>query len=440
MQVPVPEFNGKINRYQLEILRKFDRKEFRFALLNWHRRARKTTLLLNVLIKECCKNPNKIYGYVAPTYTQAKGIVWNDPNMLNKYLPHEYVKRKNDSELLVEFVNGSLLVIRGGDNPDSIRGQDYEGIAGDEFALWKREVWEEILRPIITPNPDRWAIFAFTPKGLNHAYDYWIKSDKWDGWHKSLLRASDSGIIDLIELQKARNEMPETLYMQEFECEFLAGDEFALIKPVELEALKGITFVRDINRRIISCDPATGGDECVVQVIENSKVLEQMILHYNDTMKIVGELMVLSHKYSANDFAIDSIGIGQGIADRLSEMGKRVNAINSAEKADDPERFYNRRAEMWWYVMGQIQSRELSYPHDDVLRRQLCSVRYKVVNSNGQIKLEPKEETKKRLGASPDRADAFVYGVWGLKDVLGQGYPSVGYNFDNIAGGGRGGW
>ena len=410
-------FNDQIHRWQLEIFQKFDNKEFRFALLNWHRRARKTTLGLNILIRECCKNPNKVYGYIAPTYTQAKGIIWRDPNMLMKYLPPEpIIKRKNETELFVEFSNGSILAIKGADNPDSIRGQDYQGVFIDEWAMINKLIWEEILRPVITPDINRWAIFAFTPKGINHAHEYWINCDKWEGWYKSLLRASSSGLISQVELDKAKIEMPTALYQQEFECDFLVGEENTLINP-SLVALLQEDVHRNRSRIVVSCDPSLGGDECVIYVIDNGKVLETKIMHEHNTMVIAGEIELLMFKNKTNDCAVDVIGIGAGISDRLGELGKNVIAINSAEQANDKDRFANRRIEMWWYAMEQIQKREIPYPKDEELRRQLCSPKYKVVTSNGKVALEPKEDTKKTLGCSPDRADAFVYGLWALKEV-----------------------
>ena len=117
--------------------------------------------------------------------------------------------------------------------------------------------------------------------------------------------------------------------------------------------------------------------------------------------------------------AIDTIGIGKGIVDRLVELGCKVIPVNSAEKAANPLKHYNRRAEIWWHVMEQMFHRNIYRPEDPELCRQLTSVNYKVVNSNGQIKLEPKDETKKRLGQSPDRADAYVYGIWALQFVQG---------------------
>jgi hypothetical protein len=96
---------------------------------------------------------------------------------------------------------------------------------------------------------------------------------------------------------------------------------------------------------------------------------------------------------------------------------------------------------MWWYAMDQILKREVDYMIDPELRRQLSSVRYKVVNSNGQIKLEPKDETKKRLERSPDRADAFIYGLWALKDVVEYTpYMADILPLDNLMAGGRAGY
>ena len=406
-----------IHPWQIEVLKKFDEAAARFFILCWHRRARKTTLGLNLLIREADKNPRKVYGYIGPTYKQAKAIVWRDPNMLMRYLPPEIIARKNESELYVELLNGSIIVIKGADEPDSIRGQDYQGVFVDEWALMKDMVWTEILRPIITQDISRWAMFAFTPKGRNFVYDYWMKADVWPEWYKSFLPVSKSLLINNDELIKAQREIPAEMYAQEFECSFLADEESTLISSRSVEDLKDIKHYWKETKRVISCDPSQGGDECVIYAIENSEIRETKILHVKDTMVIAGEIAAMMHKHHTESACVDSIGIGAGIYDRLRELGKKVIGISSAEKAGDEERFYNCRAEMWWYVMEQIRDKKISYPIDLELRRELSFVRYRVVNSNGKIQLEPKADTKEVLGRSPDRADAFVYGIWALKDI-----------------------
>ena len=86
------------------------------------RKHGKTALALNKLIIETQLNPNKTFWYVAPTYRQAKEIVWKDPAMLPFYVPPEIVDRKNDSELTIYFKNGASISVKGADKPDSLRG------------------------------------------------------------------------------------------------------------------------------------------------------------------------------------------------------------------------------------------------------------------------------------------------------------------------------
>ena len=412
---PVEEF--KPHKWQYEVLRAFDAKLARFFMLCWHRRARKTTLLLNLLLRECVDNENSVYGYIGPTITQAKAIIWRDPNMLNKYLPRDEIKRINESELFVEFKNNSVFRIEGADRVDRLRGPDWRGVALDEWALMKREIWEEILRPVIAQASDRWAMFAFTPKGVNHAYEYWNKCASWKEWYKSLLPVSESNLIPIEQLKQARIEMSDVLYDQELECSFIAREEKSLITTEMIEALLGVELFPAETKHLIACDPSEGGDECVIQVFENEKVVEQVILHENNTMIISGNIQNLGFKYGTKNYAGDSIGCGKGIADDLQLKGWDVQAINSAESAFENTRFYNKRTELWWNASELIRSR-LVYPiTDEELKRQLVAPKYEVIDSNGKIRLEPKKYTKELLGRSPDRADCFIYGLWGLRNI-----------------------
>lgn len=428
IQVPVKEFQP--HKWGLDFLRTFDSRLARFFMLCWHRRARKTTHTLNLLIREAIRNPKKVYGYIAPTYVQGKSIVWRDPNMLKRYLPMEHVKNMNESELFVEFKNKSILAIKGSDKPDSIRGMDFEGVALDEFPLMKRAIWEEILRPIITQNKNRWAAFTFTPKGINHAHEYWQNALHWEGWYRSMLKASESNLLPADELKQAKIEMPGALYEQEMECSFVAREEKSLITSEMLEALEVVQLVSPEIKKLIACDPSEGGDECVIKAFKNTQCVEQRILHENDTMKIAGEMMLMAAQYGTINHAVDSIGVGSGIASRLRELKQNVIAIQSAEKANEPERFYNKRTEMWWYVSDLIRQKMHEPIGDHETKRQLVAPKYEVIDSNGKVKVEPKRYTKDILGRSPDRGDCHVYGIWALQYVDADGSkPEKSYNY-----------
>lgn len=196
--------------------------------------------------------------------------------------------------------------------------------------------------------------------------------------------------------------------------------ENVLISGLMLERLKEANIHPKDVRRVVSCDPSLGGDECVIYALENGKVIEEKILHERDPMKIAGHMQVVAHRWLCDDYAIDTTGgLGEAIASRIREQQRnaRVQSMSFAESASDDVHYANLRAELWWYTMTQIQDRLIPYPVDEELRRQLTAVRFKPVSSNGRIQLEPKDKTKKTLGRSPDRADAFVIGIYALQRV-----------------------
>jgi len=222
--------------------------------------------------------------------------------------------------------------------------------------------------------------------------------------------------LDGLEIMKKTK--PE-IYAQFVENDWnVSGDKFVIITNQMLEAIRGLRIQFPKLYKIISCDPAMGGDECVIYVLENGRRVDTKIMFERDTMKVAGELMMMAAKHKIEDFIIDTVGIGIGIADRLRELGKRVQFFNGAEKSNRPE-VVNMRDLAYWYTMNKIQDKEIEYPceGDEELRKQLVNVPYKVTNSKGQIKLLPKEQIKKELGRSPDRADCYVMGIYGLQYV-----------------------
>lgn len=227
---------------------------------------------------------------------------------------------------------------------------------------------------------------------------------------------------DFIEdLKRMEVEAPAHYKQYVLNSHDVSDDEFILISIKSVEALQGITHYQPKIKRIVACDPAMGGDECPIQIIENGEVIDQKILHENDSLKIASEVVMLGNKWDVDDFAIDSIGVGKGVADAVNELtakfGKTTYYVNSAEVAHDDSNFKNKRSEMWFYVMKEILDKKIPYPKDEELRRQLTALRYEPLKFKGKLKLEDKQITKARLGCSPDRADAFVYGLYHLQFV-----------------------
>lgn len=137
----------------------------RYKVINAGRRAGKTMLMALKMIDFGSRHSNKNIWYVAPTYRQAKQIVWE---MLKQMLPKELVSKWNETELTIQLKTGSKISLKGADNPDSLRGVSIDLIIFDEVAFFARwdEVWK-IFRPTLADSKaDTW--FISTPNGFNH--------------------------------------------------------------------------------------------------------------------------------------------------------------------------------------------------------------------------------------------------------------------------------
>ena len=424
IEIPVPRFTKAAHKHQIAAMRAFDQGRARFAHLIWHRRGRKTSLALNLMIREALKHPRSTYRHILPKRTQAEEVVWNDPNMLFSYLPPRETGlwKANISNLTILFRNGSRIVLDGADKlADARRGIGGDGFVLDEWAFHENAyVYDGLIQPILTESKAKWCWFITTFNGVNHAYDmyYAAVTAKSPDTYTDMMRASESGVLPQIELDRSRKSMPNSMYLQEFECEPLTGDNSILIQPAHVERLKTIQHGFADVRRIVSIDPAFGGDACVLMFIENTKVVDKQILHPDRTEEIVGAGVVTGSRWNTRNFIVDEIGIGRGVADGLNAIdGNFVQSFNSSEKSDQTDPLLlNLRAEAWWYTSQEIREGRVAPIEDAETRKQLCGVLFKVAGS-GAIQMEDKAQVRKRIGRSPDEADAYVMGQWGLRNT-----------------------
>ena len=131
-----------------------------------------------------------------------------------------------------------------------------------------------------------------------------------------------------------------------------------------------------------------------------------------DTMKTTGKFkLILDQHHHTNrpGFVIDIIGLGAGVFDRLREMNYPVVGFSGAERAYRPDKFKNRRAEIYWTFRDNLENGNIDLDmHDLELHQQLQNIKW-WVDSSGRIQIESKDDMKDRGVKSPDRADACVY-------------------------------
>jgi hypothetical protein len=158
-----------------------------------------------------------------------------------------------------------------------------------------------------------------------------------------------------------------------------------------------------------------GEDESVGMRREGAWVRVYRAHHKADTMTTTGHIVKAHREINAekglNDFpthVVDVVGVGAGVYDRLVELGIPVVPYNGGEAPFDKERFVNARAEDFWNLREIFETGEVDIDElDDVLAAQLGSIKW-TVDSRGRIKIESKDDMRKRGMPSPDRADTIA--------------------------------
>ena len=472
MMIPTEQFATTMHTHQRALFERFGAlvaagvREAQMFMEEWHRRCRKTTAALNLEIREAARIPKTKYGHICPTQVMARNIIWDDPNMLRAYLPdrEEFGWKLNEQKMLITFENGSVLKIGGADEPDAWRGTDFIGVTLDEWSLMKENLWTEILRPVIAgplpPSLDgqrifRWANFLYTPKGVNHATlmfdeaccladggllpDCGVAVKLRPDWFASRVDGEKSGIFSTAELARMRAEMPKALYDQEIKCSRVTTEEMTLITSEMIAALNEYhtltPAVPDTEaRRIVSIDPAFGGDVCRMMGFDGPTVVrDRRIRDRHRTNEICTAAKVLAQQVGTRNFIVDCIGNGLGVADGLAtdEASYHVQYFNSAEKplkdhaTTDELQFVNRRADAYFHAAEMIRRFEAGPIAGTELIRQLpFASRYATQSGSGKVIILPKEQIRKNLGCSPDDADCYVMGLWGLQFAQPEKIPA----------------
>lgn len=123
------------------------------------------------------------------------------------------------------------------------------------------------------------------------------------------------------------------------------------------------------------------------------------------TEAIAGRAFSIKEDFHQEITFVDGTGgYGAGVIDALLQAGENVHEINFSSQAMDP-RYFNRRSEMLWLAADWVKKRG-ALPRSDRIVKQFIAPTY--FFQNGKLRVEEKDQIKKRLGFSPDEFDALA--------------------------------
>jgi phage terminase large subunit len=314
----------------------FHMRSQRWACLVCHRRAGKTVACVADLIDAALrsKKPNPRFAYVAPYFAQAKDVAWVYLKQFGLRIPGASV---NETELRLDLPNGARVRLYGADNYDRLRGLFLDGIVLDEYADMDPRAWPEVIRPALSDRQG-WGVFIGTPKGRNDFYRMYEYAEASEDWFAMTLKADDSGLIALKELEDAKSMMTPEQYAQEYLCSFDAAIQGAYYASLLADA-EAQGRVRDFD-----ADPALPiytawdlgiGDSTAIWVFQAAPDGMRLIDHIEDHGKplphYVAELNARGYKvradYVPHDARVRELGTGRTRLETLAGMGRNPQLL-----------------------------------------------------------------------------------------------------------------
>lgn len=218
--------NFQPRHYQLPLLKALD-SGIKRALVVWHRRCGKDLTFLNIVAKKAAERKGN-YNYYLPTLEDARKIIWQGQNAdgfdFLKYFPADFIKKKNERDLRIEFVNGSAFQLLGTDQLNVV-GAGPVGCVFSEYSLQNPQAWP-LIQPILRENGG-WALFNGTPRGYNHMYNMYKRRKNDPKWFTELLTIDDTNAYSVEDIKDdiKMEEMTWEKAQQEYWCSFNIGIE-----------------------------------------------------------------------------------------------------------------------------------------------------------------------------------------------------------------------
>lgn len=298
-----------------------------------------------------CQKEEPRFAYIAPFYAQAKDVAWQ---YLKRFAMPVPGTESNESELRVDFPNGSRIRLYGADNYERLRGVYFDGLVLDEYADMDPSAWSEVIRPALSDRQG-WATFIGTPKGRNGFYDIWEGNPEtgWEGarkspdWFSLMLRASETGIVNAEELADARKAMTPEQYDQEYECSFDAAIVGAYYGRdiADLQARGQITSVPYERATTVDTAWDLGLDDATAIWFYQSVGREVRVIDYYEvnnqgldqtTQVVLAKPYTYGTHYLPHDIAIRELISGKSRKDTLEGLGLRN--IHVGVRCDPVER------------------------------------------------------------------------------------------------------
>lgn len=215
------------------------------------RRWGKTTLAIDQMKGRAAISGSRVV-YIAPTYQQARDIAWAQL----KTECRDAAAAINEARLEIKLVNDSIIILRGWEAVETLRGQAFDLVVIDEVAMMRNfwMNWQEVIRPTLTDRKGE-CLFISTPRGFNHFYDLYNLQEQDSDFKSFHFSTYDNPHVPAEEIDKASRELTPDRFAQEYMADFTKTEGL-----VYKEFRRETCVIEDIPKDAVISDVMGGVD------------------------------------------------------------------------------------------------------------------------------------------------------------------------------------
>lgn len=334
----------------------------------------KTTLAENLAIYWALNNSNSIVYWISPTDAQSQKVY---KEIVHAIYESGVIKSKKEPRGNTEIVfkNNSKLLFRSAASEDTLRGQSVDYMILDEAAFIKRETVEMILLPMLNVRGKK-CLFITTPKGKNYIYEYFLKGQTEPSWKSLRYSTLDSPLANKELIDMFKKTLPEKLFKQEIEAEFVDSssvfnnlDEVLCLVPIN-SPVADVKYYGGIDIGFIN-------DASVLTILDD---FGNLVAYYRwtdiESPELIQEIIKLNNIWKFDAVTIENNNQGLTIYHELKRKMSNIHEFNTNSKTK-PE-IINR-------LIHLFNMKEMKLIKDEYLRIELESFIFKT-NDTGHIK------------------------------------------------------
>lgn len=319
----------------------------RFRVMMCGRRFGKSLISQSISIETGIKRQH--VAYITPTYQLGKMFF----KEICKILPDK-VYKKNETDLLIDFVTGGSVRFYTGERLDAMRGTKYHLVIIDEASYIPNleDGWNNSIRPTLTDYKGK-AIFLSTPRGKNYFYSLFMRGGE-PNWESFKFTTYDNPHIDATEVDAAAAQLPAVVFKQEY----LADPMENAANPFGSEFIFACTRTTQGTAAYYGIDLAKSVDWTVIIGMDKQGNVVHFERFQKDWMQTKETILRLPKNLP---IVIDSTGVGDAIVEELQKKFTQMHGFKFTATS---------KQQLLESLSSAIQTKSISYP-DGPIKQEL---------------------------------------------------------------------